>query len=147
VRMAADKEAEARAKACRSTANEPRRKRRSPPLPRDYQEAVVRMAIDHRKKFEPLFAADPAIRDGGARLYRSLLCPRRRGRKPSDRVLTAVEFIKSLGRKPRSSDWNIIDLKCLPELATLSDLERRELRRKFHHAVRTHLRRHKSELE
>jgi len=142
----ATKEA-ARAKPQKSPGSKkPGRKRQSPPLPREYQQEVIRIAKEHRKKFKGVFAADRTTRDRGARLYRSLLLPLRRGKKPTSRVLKAVAFIKNLGRKPKSSDWNRIDVKCLPSLGALPDLERRDRRRKFHHTVQTYLRRHNIQL-
>ncbi len=142
--IAVEEQAEARTKAQRSTRRkEPRPKRSVPPLPREYREAVIRTAMEHRREFKAVFAADLTIRDRGARLYRSLLFPRRRGHRPTRRVLKAVSLVKKLGRKPKSSDWQRIDLECLPTLAGMPELERREQRRKLHHAVRTYLRRHR----
>jgi len=105
------------------------------------------MAMEHRKRFRPLFAADLSVRDHGARLYRSLVFPQRRGRRTTKGVQMAVAMIRRLGRKPTSKDWHRIDLKCRPELGGLPELERRDELRKFHHAVRTYLKRHKITFE
>jgi len=140
--MAAEKKEEERAKA-RRCKKKPKRKSQSPPLPPKYRRQVIHTALEHRKEFKALFAADPAIRDRGARLYRSLLLPQPRGKKPGKSVLKAVRLIKKLGRKPRRTDWPGIDRRCPPEPGARLDPERR----RFHHTVRVYLSRHKIKLE
>jgi hypothetical protein len=137
-------QAKAATKAWTADTSKRKRKRHSPPpLPHEYQEAITRMATQHRKEFEPLFATDLTLRDRGAHLYRRLVFPQRRGREPSQRVLMAVELIQGLGRKRRPSDWKAIDLECLPARGTPTELAWSDLHRKFRHAVKAYLKRHK----
>jgi len=137
VEIAAQKQA--KAQRCKKA----KRKSQSPPLPPRYRRQVIRTALEHRKKFKALFAADLTIRDRGARLYRSLLSPQPRGKKPGKSVRKALGLIKKLGRKPRRTDWPGIDRQCPPEPGARLDPERR----RFHHTVRVYLSRHKIKLE
>ena len=88
---------------------------RRPPLPHQYRQALVLIAREHRRTFKRLFLSDPTLKDRGARLYRSLLLPRRRpGRPRSEQVTKAVELRRAGVAWPEICERVIPDYRQLP---------------------------------
>ena len=112
----------------------PRRRRREPSIPRNIRRDVTRFARTLGKKYRPLLAADPKLKDRLLRLIRVLLPPRprRRGR-PRNEETTRARVLYSRFRRqhPTEKAWQLWGRVCValyPEYAGMAEIEQRDIR-------------------
>ena len=108
-------------------------KKRRPPLPREYRQAIVLTAREHRKRYRLLFLSDPTLKDRGARLYRSLLLPR--PRKPGRPGLAEVSL--ALQMREQGKPWSEIYPACIQDYPNLDPSSRRWRQRELRDRVRS----------
>src|SRR5215469_8048627 len=79
----------------------PKRHRREPPIPKNLRRDVRQYARALAKKYRPLFAADPKLKDRILRFARVLLPPRprRRGHPGDPDTSRAIRLLQRLRRE------------------------------------------------
>ena len=122
--------AEAEGRPHRQTQPSRRRKPKRPGVPREVREEVTQFARQLNQRYGKLLKADPTLRDRVARVFRSMLPPRRKRGRPGDPIVTkAMLLIRKLRRnhpeQTPQQHWQQVYRQVIPNYQNLSREQQR----------------------